>query len=59
MSSPLANKIAECIDLAVADRTGYCVWRGFLYDEEWKIIVDYNGTNELFQIRVKRRDISS
>lgn len=57
MPSPLAEKIAEIIDLAIHDSSGYYVWRDKILGEEWKIIVDYTGTTELFQIRVKRRDM--
>lgn len=57
MSSPLANKIAEIVDTAIHDPSGFSAWRGLLYDEVWKIVVDYDGVTEKFEIRVKRRDI--
>lgn len=57
MSSPLAEKIAEIVDLAIQDPSGYYVWRDKILGEEWKILVDYTGNKEVFHIRVKRRDM--
>lgn len=57
MPSPLAEKIAEIVDLAIQDPSGYYIWRDNILGEEWKILVDYEGTREVFQIRVKRRDV--
>ena len=57
MNSPLANKIAEIVDQTLASQEGRETWRSQILDEEWKIIVDYDGATELITVRAKRRDV--
>lgn len=56
MTIPLSEKIAEVTDLALKSSDGYAVWRGELMGEQWKIIVEYDGNDDKFNIYVKRRD---
>ena len=56
MTIPLGEKIAEISILALHSQDGYAVWRGDILGEHWKIIVNYDGGNDKFNIYVKRRD---
>jgi hemin uptake protein HemP len=54
--TPLANKIAEIVDQTITSQDARVVWRNELLDEEWKVIVDYDGNTELITVRAQRRD---
>lgn len=56
MTIPLSEKIAEVTDLALKSPDGYAVWRGELMGEQWKVIVEYDGNDDKFNIYTKRRD---
>lgn len=56
MTIPLGEKIVEVSLLALHSPDGYSVWRGDILGEQWKIIVNYDGVDDKFNIYVKRRD---